>query len=417
MDNDFIIKPTIKSQKDSNPPSPKNDAAENSREDAMLNQISSNISESNSKISTDKNNTSKKSNRFNLKKWFQGLSKQKKIALIIVASLIFVGTTAGIVYAVTNRKQPVAPAAKVTPKEAPAKPVVEPSRLTGLPISPELNKRAVTGIMIENSPDARPQSALNQAGVVFEAVAEGGITRFLTLFQEAQPEYIGPVRSVRPYYLDWLQGFDAAIVHAGGSAEGLAKIKSDGVKDIDHGANGSAFTRVNNRYAPHNLYTTMAKLDEVSVARGYLTSTFNGFSRKSEKSLTTPTAKSIDFNISSFLYNAHYDYDQQSNSYKRSEGGKPHTDEKSGTQITPKVVIALVMNYSQRGIYSLYNAVGSGKVYVFQDGGVTEGTWEKASSKSQIIFKDSAGSPIKLNPGQTWLSAVSGTEKVSYTPY
>lgn len=160
----------------------------------------------------------------------------------------------------------------------------------------------------------------------------------------------------------------------------------------------------------------MAKLDEVSNKRGYTSSTFEGFPRKTEKAIAVPTAKAIDLNISSYLYNARYDYDAASNSYKRSEGGKPHTDEKSGTQLSPKVVIAMVMSYGQRGIYSVYNAVGSGKVYIFQDGGVTEGTWQKASSKTQITFSDSAGAPIKLNPGQTWLSAVSGAEKVKYTP-
>jgi hypothetical protein len=270
--------------------------------------------------------------------------------------------------------------------------------------------------MIENSPDARPQSALNQAGVVFEAVAEGGITRFLTLFQEAQPAYIGPVRSVRPYYLDWLQGFDASIVHAGGSADGLAKIRAEKIKDIDHGANGAAFMRVSSRYAPHNLYTTMANLDGVSSKRGYTTSTFEGFPRKAEKPLAVQTAKGIDLTMSSYLYNVRYDYDSTTNSYKRSEGGKPHMDEKSGAQLSPKVAIAMVMQYSQKGIYSIYNAVGTGKVYVFQDGGVTDGTWTKTGPKSQVTFKDAAGNPIKLNPGQTWITAVSGAEKVKVTP-
>lgn len=348
--------------------------------------------------------------------WYKNLSKKQKILFFVVLFLVIGALSAGAVFALSNKKAAApAPAVVVEKKEEP-KPTTEASRLTGVQIEPALNKRAVTGVMIENSPDARPQSALNQAGVVFEAQAEGGITRFLALFQEAQPEYIGPVRSVRPYYLDWLQGFDAAIVHAGGSAEGLAKIRRDGVKDIDHGANGGAFTRASNRYAPHNLYTTMAKLDEVSTKRGFTSSTFEGFPRKTEKAIAAPTAKAIDLGISSFLYNARYDYDAATNSYKRSEGGKPHTDEKSGAQLAPKVVIAMVMQYNKQGIYSVYNAVGSGKVYVFQDGGVTEGNWQKSGSKTQITFSDAAGAPIKLNPGQTWLSMVSGADKVKYTP-
>lgn len=357
-----------------------------------------------------------KKKRRSFKQWFKALSKKQKVLFFLVLFLVIGAISGGAIFALSNKKAVApAPAVVVVKKEEP-KPTTEASTLTGLQVDPALNKRAVTGVMIENSPDARPQSALNQAGVVFEAVAEGGITRFLALFQEAQPEYIGPVRSVRPYYLDWVQGFDAAIVHAGGSGEALAKLRRDGVKDIDHGANGAAFTRVNNRYAPHNLYTTMAKLDAVSAKRGYTSSTFEGFARKTEKAIAVPTAKAIDFNISSFLYNARYDYDVATNSYKRSEGGKPHTDEKSGAQLAPKVVVAMVMSYGRNGIYSVYNAVGSGKVYVFQDGGVTEGTWQKASSKTQITFSDAAGAPLKLNPGQTWLSMVSGPEKVKFTP-
>ncbi|MCP5939883.1 DUF3048 domain-containing protein, partial [Klebsiella pneumoniae] len=83
------------------------------------------------------------------------------------------------------------------------KPTTVANTLTGLQVAPDVNQRPVTGVMIENSTDARPQSGLDQAGVVFEAIAEGGITRFLALFQDTQPDYVGPVRSSRPYYVQW----------------------------------------------------------------------------------------------------------------------------------------------------------------------------------------------------------------------
>src|SRR3954469_13189590 len=89
--------------------------------------------------------------------------------------------------------------------------------LTGLLIDPTLAKRPVTAIMIENSLDARPQSGLQDAGVVFEAIAEAGIKRFLELFQDTRPGYIGPVRSLRPYYIDFGWPYQAAIAHVGGS--------------------------------------------------------------------------------------------------------------------------------------------------------------------------------------------------------
>ncbi len=351
--------------------------------------------------------------------WFKNLSGKKQIAVIVAIILIIGGAGGGTAWALLHKAKKPAPVAKVEPpKPEPPKPTTEASRLTGVQISPELNKRPVTAIMIENSPDARPQSGLIDSGVVFEAIAEGGITRFLTLHLEDQPDYIGPVRSVRPYYIDWLHGFDAAVAHVGGSADGLAKIRSEGIKDLDQFANSDAYWRVNTRYAPHNMYTSMAKLDVVSQRKGYTSSTFTSWARKEDKASATPTAKTLDFAISSYLYNAHFDYDTASNSYLRSEGGKPHIDEKSGKQIAPKVVIAAVMGYgiAANGVNSKYDNIGSGKCFVFQDGTVTEGTWDKASGKDQILFKDANGQQIKLNAGQTWVSVVDAASDVVYKP-
>lgn len=346
--------------------------------------------------------------------------KQKILFWSLLVALIFVGVAG--TFATYKHFHPPAPAAAVVvvkKKTAePPKPTTEPSRLTGIEVSPDLNKRPVTGVMIENSPDARPQSGLKDAGIVYEAVAEGGITRFLALFQEAQPDYIGPVRSVRPYYLDFLMPYDAPVAHVGGAPQALADIKTFGVKDLDQFFNSSAYWRITQRYAPHNMYTSFAKLDALNASKGYTSSTFTGLPRKKDAPAATPTAKSINFAISSFLYGAHYDYDAASNSYKRSEGAKPHVDEKSGTQLSPKVVVALVMTRgtASDGQHTNYGDVGSGHMYVFQDGTLTEGTWSKADRKAQFVFTDSAGKPIKFNAGQTWISLVDSPAAVTYTP-
>lgn len=310
------------------------------------------------------------------------------------------------------------PTVTLTKKAAPPVPKTVASPLTGVQVDPELAKRVVTGVMIENSPEARPQSGLKDAGVVFEAIAEGGITRFLALFQESNADYIGPVRSVRPYYLDWALAFDAPVAHVGGSPDALSQIKSLGVKDLDQFANGSYYQRITSRYAPHNVYTSIAKLNELENSKGFTTSTFTGFSRKSPAKATTPTARSIDLAISSYAYNVHYDYDVPTNSYKRSEGGEAHTDERSATQLAPNVVVALVMNRSimADGIHSDYTTVGSGQMYVFQDGQVTTGTWLKADRKASLVFHDSSGQDIQLNAGQTWISIVPTAASVTYKP-
>lgn len=343
--------------------------------------------------------------------------KQKIIGFAVIAVLLIGG--GGGAYGLKQHFSKPLPAVAVVVAEKkvePPKPTTEASRLTGLQIPIETNKRPITSVQIENSPDARPQAGLKDAGVIFEAIAEGGITRFNASFLETQPDYIGPVRSVRPYYAVLAAPFDPIFVHAGGSADGLAKLRDLGLKDMDHGANGGAFRRVSDRYAPHNLYTSMADLDKASAGRGYTTSNVKSFARKDENKGQPTTARVIDINISSALYNVHYDYDAASNTYKRVMAGRPHVDHRSGEQLGPKVVVALAMGFSQSGIYSIYQTNGAGSAKIFQDGQVIEATWKKAGDKEQFEFVDAAGAPVKLVAGQTWFSLVKAPENVTFAP-
>ncbi len=349
---------------------------------------------------------------------FNGLSKRKKILISAISLVILLGIGGG-VYALTTREEPAPPPPPpvVQKVEEKPKPTSEASTLTGVQVPIGSNKRPITSIQIENSPDARPQSGLLDAGVVFEAIAEGGITRFNANFQEAKPDYIGPIRSVRPYYAELAAQFDPIFVHAGGSAAGLAKISELGLKDMDHGANAAAFQRVSDRYAPHNLYSSTAALDQASAERGYTSSkNAKSFERKEEKKGQPVKAKTINMTISSYLYNTSYTYDPAKNIYARSMAGKPHTDQRTGSQIKPKVVIAMVSSFSQNGIYSVYQTTGKGEVFIFQDGQVQKGTWKKKSAKDPITFIDAKNKPIKINAGQTWITLIKEPGQVSYTP-
>lgn len=352
------------------------------------------------------------------KDWWHGLSKRKKTLLVVLVLVLLAGGGVGAYMLLAKDEAPQKAAVKKQePKKAPPKPTSVPSALTGLPVSPSFNDRPVTGIMIENSLDARPQAGLYHAGVVFEAIAEGGITRFLTLFQDTEPDPIGPVRSVRPYYVQWAMGFNAAIAHVGGSAEALQNMRDWGARDLDQFAGGAYFWRTSDRFAPHNVYTSIAKLREYSAKKGYGKSNFTPLPRKAkETKLATPTARVIDFDISGATFNAHYDYDAASNSYLRKVGGAPHMDEKENKQISPKVVVALIMPYGKNGIYSTYGTIGSGKVFVFQDGGVYEGSWHKESRDKNFTFTDAAGKPLMLNPGKTWFTALGAASEVSHAP-
>lgn len=330
--------------------------------------------------------------------------------------LIGGGAAAFIIFG--KEEPPTSNAKVVKSKPAPPPPTTEASHLTGVQVGFDVNKRPVTAVMIENSQDARPQSGLDTAGVVFEAVAEGGITRFLAIFQDSDPAYIGPVRSVRPYYLHWALGFDGAIAHAGGSAEALASIGPWGVKDLNH--DSAHFYRINSRYAPHNLYTDITKLRDYAAQKGFGTPKYTPFLRKPEAPAKVPSARAISMNISSAAFNTSYTYDPATNSYARSLAGSPHmVVDGAGvqTQLKPKVVIALIMGQGNNGIYTTYASLGTGTAFVFQDGIVAEATWSKPDRNTNITFTDKVtGKPLKLVPGQTWLTALGSPDRATWTP-
>jgi len=338
----------------------------------------------------------------------------------IIGVGIFLIAIAGITaYMLLSQKTPafVASHLQAKPKPAPPAPVFY-SPLTGIKVPDEAStKQAVTAIMIENSPDARPQSGLKQAGIVYEAIAEGGITRFLTLHQEDKPQLIGPVRSLRMYYVDWLAPYNASVAHIGGSAAALAEVRNGKYRDIDQFFNAGSYWRATDRYAPHNVYTSFAKLDALNAAKGYTSSTFTGFARVDGKPIDKPTASIVTINFSGPLYNTAYGYDPATNTYYRSVGGKQHLDREEG-QIHPSVVIAMKVNMHkifEDGYREDINANSSGQANIFQNGMMQEATWSKPTRDSQISFKDASGKEIPLIRGQTWIAAVpNGMGSVSW---
>jgi hypothetical protein len=335
--------------------------------------------------------------------WFR---RHKKLAITIsIAGVLIIGGGVAAALYFLNKPAPVPPAQIADPEPEP-EPIVYYSPLTGKEVkSLAATTQAVTGVMIENSPDARPQSGLKGSGVVFEAVAEGGITRFLALYQQEKPTLIGPVRSVRSYYVDWVAAFNASIAHVGGSPKALAIVRSGGYRDIDQFFNAGTYWRATDRYAPHNVYTNFKNLDALNKAKGYTTSKFTGFVRDDSTAAEKTTATRISITISSATYNSSYIYNAKSNTYYRSQGGAAHNDREKG-RIAPRVVIAMELPMYEDRSGRTTGSIGSGKVYIFQNGIVKKGTWKKSSRTAQITFTDKDGDPIPLARGQTWITAV-----------
>jgi len=344
------------------------------------------------------------SRRARLWRWI----KSHRPAVIAMIGGVLILAAAGTAYAILSQPLPKVDTTPIVVKKK-APPVKYYSLLNGIQIADQAaEKSPVTAIMIENSPEARPQSGLNQAEVVYEAIAEGGITRFLALYQQHKPQLIGPVRSVRPYYVDWLAPYQPSVAHVGGSAAALAEVRNGNYRDIDQFFNGAYYWRSTDRYAPHNVYTSFEKLDALNAKKGYTSSEFTSFARADGVPAKTQDATSVDVTISSALFNSHYDYDATTNSYKRSQGGEAHLDREEG-QIAPQSVVVMNVNMSlvmEDGYREAITTSGSGQAYVFQNGTVQSVTWQKSDRASTLRLVDANGKDVSLVRGQTWIAAV-----------
>lgn len=283
------------------------------------------------------------------------------------------------------------------------------SQLTGEEVSQEESERPILGVMIENSQEARPQTGLDSAGIVFETVTEGGITRYLALFQEDMPTEVGPVRSIRPYFVDWAMGFDASIAHVGGSAEALEMVKNrNDAKSLNQFTHSKSYYRVNNRSAPHNMYARTQDLRELQKEEKHQKSSFKEIPRSDDSPSEAPDATNIKIDFSRPLFQAEFRYDQTTNSYTRYLAGQPHIDAATNQPIIVKNLVVLKMPTAT------INALTTGEALVFKNGAIQKGTWKQSSFSSRIEIVDAQGNQIALNRGDTWISALPAGRPVIY---
>lgn len=335
-------------------------------------------------------------------------TRDHKKATYAIACGVVIIVASGAAFMMLNQKPVQAPPPVTVEPEPEPEPVYH-SLLTGEEVKNEKDLLApVTAIILENSPDARPQSGMKDAGVVYEAIAEGGITRFLAFYQNKKPKLVGPVRSLRTYFVDWVAPYDASVAHVGGSRNALNEIRNGKYRDIDEFFNSGTYWRATDRYAPHNVYTNFERIEALNKSRGYTESKFTSFPREDGEPVKSPTASRIAINFSSPTYNTAYTYNKDKNTYLRSMGGVAHKDREAG-QITPSVVIALRVNMQhvmEDGYREQITTIGTGSAVLFQNGTAKEVTWRKASRLAPLRITDKEGKDIPLNRGQTWVAAV-----------
>lgn len=397
-----------------------------------------------------------------VKTFFDSLTKAQKILVMVIMAVVLYTVSAGIAFSVfstsgvstqiaTNVDTSI-PESGGLVEEDPSLPRTEKCPLNGnmhtKPAREQWEKRRPLAVMIENHEESRPQSGLSSADVVYEAVAEGGITRFMAVFLcsfgEAQ---VGPVRSARTYFLDWLSEYDALYAHVGGAntpgpANALGQIIDYKIKDLNQfGIGYPTFWRDYQRLGrpvatEHTMYSTTNKLWDIGEKKGWGVADALGVKwdknfapwkfLEKDAAVNGAAAGKITVNFweSQTKYQVEWNFDSSCNCYKRKNAGEDHTDLNTKKQLAPTTVIVQFMKESRANdgyegnAHLLYANKGpqapSGRSLIFMNGKVVKGTWNKANRLGRTVFKDEAGQEISFLPGQIWIQTVPEGSTVTY---
>jgi len=283
--------------------------------------------------------------------------------------------------------------------------------LTGLMVNEVHAHQFVFGAMIDEHVDARPQSGIDQAFLVIEAPVEAGIPRLLAFFSQDQSvQKIGPVRSARPYFIDWVNELNALYTHVGGSNEALDKIKNGTTFDLNQFWNDPQFWRSNDRSAPHNVYTSTNLLGAYVKKKqdaGKISKPLYGF-WKFKTVLSTdvlPEKFTVSYVNPDYVFSWAYSVEKKTyvrlfedTPMKTLEGGEIQA-QNIAVVITDVSVIDAV---GRRAI----RTTGEGKAFLFQDGKKMNVTWKKPASGERLRFYGSDGKEVEMNPGKTWIEVI-----------
>jgi hypothetical protein len=362
----------------------------------------------------------------NLKQRLWGDRKKKiRTATLSVILLMTIGLTVIIFarYFTSEEGGSISSPLKQAPEEQIKK---KANPLSGLKVEESMAKRHPLGVVIENHPDARPQSGLDKAEIVYEAITEGGITRLMAIYGPQDAKELGPVRSARTFFVTWIQEYDGYFAYAGQSKDGGAQIIADKVKALRHTQGYFERQPKPGIALEHTLYTTTKGLYELAEKKGYSkTASFTSLKFKDDaKQEDRGNQDKITVPFSTPAYQVDWLYDRTQNIYKRLMAGKAHKDKKSGKQLTAKNIIVMTVNRSYiasfpgdptaKGVWR-FDLIGSGKAKVIRDGKAIDATWKKSSTKDRTKFYDSSGAEIKFNRGVFWYEVIPPEVSVKIT--
>jgi len=390
------------------------------------------------------------------------------IKKVVLLSIVFFGLGFGVVYGaqaiMSSTQKPAVTQNKdtVIDEEDLGEPKTEECPINGRMMTKaqkqEWEKRRPLGIMIENHVESRPQSGLSAADVVYEAVAEGGITRFMAVYYCQDAPTVGPVRSARVYYMTLLREYGnyPLYAHVGGAncdpetgsgcANGakadalglIRKLKWDLFNDLNQfGVPFPYFWRDYERLpgvaTEHTVYSSTSKLwdyaknkrdlthvdeDGLSWDDEFTSWTFVDDAKANDRGSVAKVSLSF-WNSFSNEFSVVWTYDKTKNVYYRSNGGKPHLDKNTNKQLDVKNVVIVFSKESPAndgypGGHILYDLEGEGDALVFQNGKAIKVTWEKEDAKSRMKWYDEDGKEISIVRGKVFVHIQPIGNKVTY---
>lgn len=257
--------------------------------------------------------------------------------------------------------------------------------------------------MIENSTLSRPQSGLSDADIIYETSAEGGIPRFIALFHTNKPSVIGPIRSVRPYFIDIAKEFNLPFAHCGGSDEALKIIEKDqSLVSINEISNGSYFWRDKTRKAPHNLYTSFDNIQKYlnDKNKKINNSPFNTFNEDFYNNNQLKSVNSIDIIINN-NYSTNYTY--KDGYFLKFMDSKEAMDKNNNKQLafTNIIIQKTDISLSSDKLHLNIRLSGEGEGLLLSKGKILNIKWKKTANDSKTTLYDTSNNEVPLSPGKT----------------
>lgn len=333
----------------------------------------------------------------------------KKVKVSVIVATISIILVIGVVLLLFLGSKKDSTLPKITKKNS-STPTIE----SNLKIVDLNSKTRPYAIMINNLGVARPlQSGLQDAMIIYEMIVEGGLTRYMAVFQDQNTERIGSIRSARHYFLDYALENDAIYVHHGNSPQAAADFKTLNIDRISVDASKTGWRDKSlNVSTEHTLFTSIAKLNN-GVGNKRKTRNKDFLLNYSETPIDLSTkegaikANNIEITYSGSVKSS-YEYDESAQNYKRSVNGKAHTDYVTKKQYTFKNIITYQVSNtslndgSGKDRQTLDN-IGSGEGYYITNGYAVPITWSKSSRSSQTVYKYEDGTEIDVNDGNTFI--------------